>query len=95
MKIILTNCTILLVLGKLIAGNAIASEDRCVIEQLHTVFKGTVQKLSDGHTAKFWLMYMEMVAILKQFIKAERTGNWFLHLHSVNEMLPYLADIRT
>lgn len=42
-------------------------------------------------TAKLWLQYLEMVAILKRFIKAERTGNWMLHLAAVRDMLPYFA----
>jgi len=32
-----------------------------------------------------------MIEPLKQFIKAEKTGNWDLHLQSVERMLPYLA----
>lgn len=34
---------------------------------------------------------MEMVDILRNFVRAERIGNWALHLESVSEMLPYLA----
>ena len=34
---------------------------------------------------------MEMLDILRTFLKAERTGNWNLHLKSLSEMLPYLA----
>ncbi|GFS25695.1 hypothetical protein ElyMa_007033300 [Elysia marginata] len=34
---------------------------------------------------------MEMLDILRKFIKCERTGNWNLHLHSMKEMLPYLT----
>ena len=47
--------------------------------------------LSCHPTARLWLQYMDMVALLRQFIKAERTGNWALHLHSLQEMLPYYA----
>ena len=32
-----------------------------------------------------------MIDILHSFIKAERTGDWLLHLKSCKEMLPYLA----
>ncbi|CAG2256238.1 unnamed protein product [Mytilus edulis] len=32
-----------------------------------------------------------MVAILKRFLIAERTGDWLLHLSTLKEMLPYLA----
>ena len=34
---------------------------------------------------------MRMVDLLRQFLKAERTGNWHLHLKSLQEMLPYFA----
>ena len=44
-----------------------------------------------GRTAKLWIEYMKMVDLLRKFIKAERTGNWKLHLQSVEEMLPYFA----
>ena len=44
-----------------------------------------------GKTAQLWLQYMSTVDILKCFLKAERTGNWLLHLSVVHEMLPYLA----
>ena len=44
-----------------------------------------------GRTATLWLQYLEMVDILRRFLKAERTGNWRLHLKSVREMLPYFA----
>ncbi|CAB3983850.1 Hypothetical predicted protein [Paramuricea clavata] len=36
----------------------------------------------------FWSEYMSMVSFLLQFINAERTGNWNLHLSST-KMLPY------
>ena len=34
---------------------------------------------------------MTMIDLLRKFLKAERTGNWQLHLQSVKEMLPYFA----
>ena len=34
---------------------------------------------------------MEQIDILQRFIKAERTGNWELHLRSAQEMMPFLA----
>ncbi len=42
-------------------------------------------------TAWLWLQYQEMVTVLQTFIKAERTGNWQLHLKAMHSMLPYLA----
>ena len=40
---------------------------------------------------QYWLNYMKMVSILLQFIRAEREGNWPLHLTSFSRMLPWFA----
>lgn len=42
-------------------------------------------------TAKLWLQYIEYVETLKLFIRAERTGNWNLHLLVVEGMLNLFA----
>ena len=34
---------------------------------------------------------MDMINILRLYIRAERTGNWALHLETISKMLPYLA----
>ncbi len=44
-----------------------------------------------SRTALLWLQYMKMIDILRMFLKAERTGNWALHLQAVHDMLPYFA----
>ena len=49
------------------------------------------EKFSEVRPAKLWFQYLRMVEIICMFIKAERTGNFDLHLHSVWEMLPYFA----
>ena len=38
-------------------------------------------------TAKLWLEYMEMVNIMRAFIRSERTGYWSLHLRTLQDML--------
>ncbi|CAC5414721.1 unnamed protein product [Mytilus coruscus] len=38
------------------------------------------QLRSKHRTAKLWFQYMDMICILRDFIKAERTCNWHLHL---------------
>lgn len=43
----------------------------------------------NGPTAKLWVQYFRMVSILKHFVEAEKSGNWQLHLQSINDMLPY------
>ena len=42
-------------------------------------------------TAMLWLQYLDMVSILRRFIKAERMAHWKLHLQTVQDMLPYFA----
>ena len=37
----------------------------------------------------FWEEYINMVMLLLQFIKAERTGNWSLHLSTTTAMVPH------
>ncbi len=34
---------------------------------------------------------MDMVDILRKFVRAERTGNWELHLEAISEILPFMA----
>ena len=45
-----------------------------------------------SRTAKLWLQYLQTIEILCMFIKAERTGNFDLHLQSVLQMLPYFTS---
>lgn len=37
---------------------------------------------------------MDMVDILIRYLKGERTGNWQLHMFTMQEMLPYMAAAR-
>lgn len=42
-------------------------------------------------TPKLWTLYLKMVTILLQFIRAERTVNYELYLTATGEMLPFFA----
>ncbi|MES9882793.1 MAG: hypothetical protein ABW185_18145 [Sedimenticola sp.] len=42
-------------------------------------------------TVQYWQQYIDMIAILLAFIRAEREGNWLLHLSSFAAMLPWFA----
>ena len=44
-----------------------------------------------GATAKYWLLYIDMVMILKRYIRSERAGLWLSHLDEVQNMLPYIV----
>ena len=47
--------------------------------------------IARSRTAELWFMYLDMITIRKQFIKAERVGNWNLHLYSMSRMLPFFV----
>lgn len=61
------------------------------IGQISDRLKATKTSLKEIATSRLWLQYIEMVNILRQFLRAERTGDWDLHLQFLQEMLPYLA----
>ena len=44
-----------------------------------------------SRTAKLWLQYMNYIEVVKLFIRAERTGNWNLHLVATEKMLCLFA----
>lgn len=61
------------------------------VSSISNKLEETKASLKRHPTAALWLQYMEQTDILQRFIKAERTGNWELHLRSVQEMMPFLA----
>ncbi|KAK3713979.1 hypothetical protein QZH41_005649 [Actinostola sp. cb2023] len=70
------------------------SDQVCSADVLTTIAKKLEEKkgsMMSQRTAVLWMEYMKMVDILRKFIKAERTGNWNLHLQAVYDMLPYFA----
>ena len=70
--------------AKEVSAADVLSRIKCLLQEHRDLMK-------DDRTALLWLQYMDMVNILRLFIKAERTGNWRLHLQALSEMLPYLA----
>ena len=54
-------------------------------------FVDHVDSLWNGFTTSLWIQYINMLQILRKFIKAERLGNWYLHLKAVSEKLSQLA----
>ena len=47
--------------------------------------------MDDSATGRLWLYCMSMVELLQQFLWAERTKNFLLHLSPLQKMLPYFA----
>jgi len=63
----------------------------CLRKLEHHLRQMKIDLCSKSRTAKLWFQYMGKVDTIKQFLIAERTGNWELHLESVREMLNIFA----
>ena len=42
-------------------------------------------------TARLWMQYQRMIAILSAFVRSVRIGSWPLYLQSLYDMRPYIA----
>ena len=62
-----------------------------LVQQVSDILLATKKCLQTSRNSKLWLQYMDMVDIIRKFLKAERTGHWKLHLQALQDMLPYLA----
>ena len=65
------------------------SEELIKLEKLLHRYKELLAKKSP--TARLWLQYLEYVDTLKMFIRAERIGDWNLHLIAIGKMLNLFA----
>ncbi len=59
--------------------------------RISTILEEKIDSLKSSRTASLWFQFMKMIDILRQYIRAEHTGNWALHLNAISKMLPYLA----
>ena len=65
-----------------------SNEFRSVLNGLNDEIQNLKGK---SRTANLWLQYMEYISILKQYVLAERTSNWYLHIQSMKSMLNLFA----
>ena len=82
------------VLYKSLMNNSPSVHQVCqseIIQKLKESLKNKVCSLQSSRTASLWLQYLDIIDILRNFIRAQHTGNWELHLQSLSNMLPYLA----
>jgi len=74
--------------GNISLDDALASD---IISQLQTMKDNWRESMKSHRTARLWIMYMDMIQILRTFITASRSGNWKLYLQALHQMLPFLA----
>ena len=69
------------------------STDSVVNEECVQQINNTIDNLEDdiatkSSTAKMWMNYVKCVSVIRLFMRAERTGDWNLHLYCISEMIP-------
>eukprot|EP00745_Piridium_sociabile_P023062 TRINITY_DN35931_c2_g2_i7.p1 TRINITY_DN35931_c2_g2~~TRINITY_DN35931_c2_g2_i7.p1 ORF type:complete len:567 (+),score=112.84 TRINITY_DN35931_c2_g2_i7:122-1822(+) len=79
------------IVNKNMSAEEIDDKANAELDAVENHLTDTKMQLQRGRTSRLWLQYMLMMDILRQFLKAERTGNWMLHLHALQRMLPFLA----
>ena len=47
--------------------------------------------ISESRTAALWMHYSQYICIVRDFIRAERTSNWTLHISATRNMLSLFA----
>ncbi len=75
--------------GSMLVSEVAELDEVLKFEQCLEKYKALLARQSP--TAKLWLHYIEYRETLKLFIRAERTGNWSLHLVAVTRMLNLFA----
>ena len=82
------------ILYKKLMQGSVTTDQVChadVVTRIHDALQKEIKSLKPSRTATLRLQCMDMLDILWKHIRAERTGNWELHLQALSEMLPYLA----
>ena len=80
------------VMEKLLKNEELTDIDLSLVEQLHNKLSSYKDSLAGFSTAMIWIQCLDMISIVRNFVKAERTGNWPMHLFSQAEMLSYFAS---
>lgn len=61
-----------------------------VLQKIAIRVKEKLQELKkNGATASLWVRYFDMVTLMKEYIDAERSGDWNKHLRSVQQIIPF------
>ena len=58
-----------------------------VLDSVRNIMNVARQSMKDLRTAQLWLQHMDMIDILRTFLRSERIGDWRLHVHASHDML--------
>ena len=67
-------------------------EASAALSSINSSVNDLMDKLSiDSRTAKLWISYIRYVEVAKLFIRAERLGDWHLHLYAMSQIMNLFA----
>lgn len=75
-----------------VSGAAVELEESECLKLIAECIEKEILQLKGDRTAQLWLQYMEMVDLVRNLLRSERTGNWLLHLDTLRKMMPFLAS---
>ncbi|KAK3916607.1 CaM kinase-like vesicle-associated protein [Frankliniella fusca] len=70
-------------------GNVLSTEQHSLVLNALSRFDETLKAFELSRTGKLWVQYIRMVELIRLLVRAERVGDWSLHLYTVKQMLPY------
>ena len=62
-----------------------------ILQEIKILIERLKNETNDQRTSALWFQLLEMIDIALNFLRAERTGNWLMHLNAIKLMLPFLA----
>jgi len=58
---------------------------------LHDFKEFTEKRSSESELYKYWNNVLKMITLLRDLVRSDREGNWLLHVHTVQKLLPIFA----
>lgn len=75
----------------IIMNSTVGTDESEILNIIAQRLEAERTNLKHDRTAVLWLQYMEMIDLVRAFIRSERTGNWDLHLDVLTSMMSYMA----
>ena len=86
------NASIVQLLIDALSQNNVENTSALIVDDVTQLTMAEFDKTCTSPTTQLWLMYMDMVIIVKRYTHAERAGLWEEHLGELENMLLYLVD---
>ncbi len=83
------------VLYKNLMQGSISADQVCQADVITRIHDALQRNIKSSRTATLWFQYMDMVDILRKYIRAERTGNWEIAPPNCFRNAPILGSIWT